>query len=206
MIENPESEVMTLEAFQHLADAYGANLERWPDAKRSAATRLLAASATARASLVEARALDRLLDTPPMITGNAADLAERIIASASGSPSGARAGSVSDRPPARVIRLPLRSSPAIRPGPSEPRLSEPSPSENGTARPASHKTNRYWPAAAALAASLALGITLGTHDLTQLPVRGIVAIASADLDSDLDHFVAGLHADGIASGTDEERQ
>ena len=201
MIENPESEVMTLEAFQHLADAYGANLERWPDAKRSAATRLLAASATARASLVEARALDRLLDTPPMITGNAADLAERIIASASGSPSGARAGSVSDRPPARVIRLPLRSSPTIRPGPSEP-----SPSENGTARPASHKTNRYWPAAAALAASLALGITLGTHDLTQLPVRGIVAIASADLDSDLDHFVAGLHADGIASGTDEERQ
>ena len=85
MIDNPRSEAMTLDTFQYLADAYGANLERWPKAMLPAATRLFASSAPARAVLAEAQALDRLLDTPPpVVTSNATDLAERIVESLRG--------------------------------------------------------------------------------------------------------------------------
>ena len=196
MIDNPRSEAMTLDTFQYLADAYGANLERWPKAMLPAATRLFASSAPARAVLAEAQALDRLLDTPPpVVTSNATDLAERIIAAATTAPT-AQAGPGNDRPSATVVRLPSRS---LRPNPL-------SPPRTGTLDLPLRKTGRFWPVAAALAASLALGITLGAHDLTHGPVRGLVAIASADADTDVDRFVAALHADGIASGTDEERQ
>lgn len=52
---------MTLDDFRNLVDAYGADPARWPGDRRTAAETLLAGSPNARATLAEARVLDRLL-------------------------------------------------------------------------------------------------------------------------------------------------
>lgn len=56
---------MSLERFEAIVAAYGARPDRWPTAERQAAEILLAGSATARALLDGAAALDGLLDTVP---------------------------------------------------------------------------------------------------------------------------------------------
>ncbi|SAL72515.1 hypothetical protein AWB68_04279 [Caballeronia choica] len=53
---------MTPERFRHLADAYGASIERWPEAERAAARALIArGDGGALAALAEAGALDVFL-------------------------------------------------------------------------------------------------------------------------------------------------
>ena len=51
---------------KRLIEAYGAEPERWPAGDRAAALALLDASAEARAMVVEARRLDRLLEAVPV--------------------------------------------------------------------------------------------------------------------------------------------
>jgi hypothetical protein len=50
--------MLTLRRFRAMAESYGADLQRWPDALRSEAQALARGSAEARAVLDEARALD----------------------------------------------------------------------------------------------------------------------------------------------------
>jgi anti-sigma factor RsiW len=57
---------MTLARFQHLLDVYGADLARWPQARRAAADRLLAADPAAAAALARARQLDALIARDPL--------------------------------------------------------------------------------------------------------------------------------------------
>lgn len=70
---------ITLERFAGIVDAYGASPERWPHDERAAAEALAAASAEARALLIEASALDRALDAAPAEAPSAA-LVERLLA------------------------------------------------------------------------------------------------------------------------------
>ncbi len=53
---------MTLDQFLKMLDLYGADLTRWPAAKRAAAADLVSRSAEARRALDEAGEFDRLLD------------------------------------------------------------------------------------------------------------------------------------------------
>lgn len=53
---------MKIEYFRQMADAYGADIARWPLAVQGEAGRLLAASSEAATIIAEAGALDRLLD------------------------------------------------------------------------------------------------------------------------------------------------
>jgi hypothetical protein len=53
---------MSLERFEALVDAYGAQSDRWPDEERSSALALLSDSAPAQQALHGATALDDLLD------------------------------------------------------------------------------------------------------------------------------------------------
>ena len=55
---------MTLVRFSELVDAYGSDVERWPEAERAGALALMTASAEAQQLLVEARCLDALLAAP----------------------------------------------------------------------------------------------------------------------------------------------
>jgi anti-sigma factor RsiW len=75
--------MMTRDRFDHLADAYGGDLQRWPDAERSEARALIEQDEAARAHLAAAGSLDLLLDAAPRPVASAA-LRERVIASAAG--------------------------------------------------------------------------------------------------------------------------
>ena len=73
---------MTRERFQALADAYGGDIARWPEAERPAAHALLAADGGwARGALAEAEGLDAVLAVarPQPVS---ADLTDRILAAA----------------------------------------------------------------------------------------------------------------------------
>jgi hypothetical protein len=52
---------LTLSRFRELAEAYGANVERWPEQERSGARALLARSEQARSVLGQEESLDALL-------------------------------------------------------------------------------------------------------------------------------------------------
>ncbi|KAA0592606.1 hypothetical protein J2848_006105 [Azospirillum lipoferum] len=56
---------MTLKEFKRYADAYGADLDRWPHSARIDALALLDDSAEARDLLVDAAVTDALLDAAP---------------------------------------------------------------------------------------------------------------------------------------------
>ncbi len=73
---------MTPERFEALADAFGGDLARWPDAERDAAAAMLAAEpAWAGATLARAGELDAVLDAFAAPRADGA-LAERIAAAA----------------------------------------------------------------------------------------------------------------------------
>jgi hypothetical protein len=56
---------MNLERFKILAEAYGGDIGRWPEAERAAAEGFATANAEAAAWLAEAGSLDDLLDMAP---------------------------------------------------------------------------------------------------------------------------------------------
>lgn len=72
---------MNSERFRILADAYGADLDRWPANEREAAVAYLDADPDAPVWLADAQSLDQLLDLAPPMAPSAA-LREQIIACA----------------------------------------------------------------------------------------------------------------------------
>ncbi len=90
-MENPDREKsasagMTVARFAALAEAYGADFDRWPDAERHPAIALAGRSAEARALLADAHETDLLLwhlDAPPEPP---AALGERIAGLRPGNP------------------------------------------------------------------------------------------------------------------------
>lgn len=74
---------MTYERFDYLADAYGGDLRRWPEAERAAGRDLLDRDPRAATRLREAEGLDALLDAAPRPAPSHA-LREQVIASAAG--------------------------------------------------------------------------------------------------------------------------
>lgn len=74
---------MTYERFETLADAYGGDLRRWPEAEREAARLLKETDPRAAALLADADGLDALLDAAPRAVASHA-LREQVLASAAG--------------------------------------------------------------------------------------------------------------------------
>jgi hypothetical protein len=72
---------MKAERLHALAEAYGADLRRWPASERAFAESLIAADPSLKSVLDQAAALDALLDASPAPTPSA-DLAARILAAA----------------------------------------------------------------------------------------------------------------------------
>ena len=69
---------MNAERFKTLAEAYGANLDRWPAGEREAAVAFMAEDADAQVWLADAEGLDSLLDQSPASAPSAV-LREEII-------------------------------------------------------------------------------------------------------------------------------
>jgi len=107
---------MTLLEFERLLDVYGSDRTRWPVDARASAGQLAGRDPAARRLLVEAEALDRVLERAPLpsLVSEAA-LAERIVAAAQRSPrmvptgdaaaTTAEASARPERPRARVVEL-----------------------------------------------------------------------------------------------------
>lgn len=155
---------LTVERFEGLLDAYGGDLARWPSQHAPAAEALLRRSAEARSRLAEAQALDRLLgETPTPDPVRLSLLADRIARSAAAE--GPRLPHLSASAPvetARVIRLPS-SRPDVR-MPAVARAS----SVRAPVTP--------WRSAAALAASLLMGVAIGLTDIAQTTTLGIASL------------------------------
>jgi hypothetical protein len=78
---------MTLPEFERLLEIYGSDRTRWPVEARASAGQLTARDPTASRLLLEAEALDRILERAPLPSlASEAALAERIVAAAQRSP------------------------------------------------------------------------------------------------------------------------
>lgn len=77
---------MTPERFEGLADAWGADLQRWPEAERAAARGLLAREPGLQAMLAHAAALDAVLDAHRIAAPGAGLVRGVLDAAAASSP------------------------------------------------------------------------------------------------------------------------
>ncbi|MGE0699146.1 MAG: hypothetical protein AB7O57_08630 [Hyphomicrobiaceae bacterium] len=184
---------LRLERFETLLDAFGSDLGRWPPDLARRARPLLDVSAEARRLLGEARALDRLLAvSPEPHPGGLSRLADRIASVAAG-------GSVpeelaSDRRPARsagrgrVIPLPVRKSVIGSHAKTDGSSLKPPP------RPLAAPAD--WRVAAALAASLLLGVGIGFTDVAPIPA-GTLASLTAPSGADAESMNVSAVLDGL---------
>jgi hypothetical protein len=84
---------MTLAEFERLLEIYGSDRTRWPLEARASAGQLTARDPAACRLLLEAEALDRILERAPLPSlASEAALAERIVAAAQRSPRMVRTG------------------------------------------------------------------------------------------------------------------
>lgn len=189
---NGHVEKLTIDRFESLLDAYGGNLARWPARHALAAQGLLQGSREARLRLAEAQSLDRVLDKASSPDPQRLRLlADRIVAEvaseasrrdARGQPMPARQGGEG----ARIIRLPL------------PKTSSRRPIDDAglAARSAPPTERRQWRAAAALAASLLIGMAIGLTDVAQTTTFGVASLTTASA-SDTDAVLSSLQIDSL---------
>lgn len=140
---------LTLTEFERLLDVFGGDRTRWPAEARSPAAQIVARDARARRLLAESEALDRALERAPLPPlSRESPLAERIVAAARRSPRivGTAEAWGAEAVPARasVGVLAARGGALLRGLPARRRIS---------------------PAAGLLAASLAIGISIGLSRL-----------------------------------------
>jgi hypothetical protein len=176
-----------LDRFRRGLETYGADLARWPEAERSAARSLMAASAEARALHQEEAALDRLLAKAPAVSASRHDRVADAIMAAIASPAPAeRATGTSGN----VIALPARPRRLGAPRSAE-RLAKPLP------------RRQIWQAAAGLAASLAIGIMIGTFDLAPSSMTSALLGSASDLE--VAQLVSAVGGDGLTPSFDEDQ-
>ncbi len=165
-----------LTAFELHLDVYGARRERWSDAARRRFDPLLVNEPRARQLLAEARALDQVLEsaTPPIDADRLDTLSARIADFAAAEAKDATATNVVDLSRARLSR------PVARPR---------------------FGSGGVWQMASALAASLIVGIYLGTAPVVMSAVETIAE--SVGIADTADTGNLALFDDG-ANGVDED--
>ena len=143
---------ITLERLAEIVGAYGASPSRWPGDERAAAEALLAASAEAHALVADAARFDALLDMAPVEAPSEA-LVARLMA-------------------ARPRAVPPVSAPAPAPAPRKTFL-------RGFVEAVWPYGSPAFPAGA-LAASIMLGVTLGSTLDISLPTTATMTAATPD--------------------------
>lgn len=152
------------EALERLLDIHGADRTRWPARERLRFAGVISEDEAAAGLVAEAQALDRLLDLAPRASAADIDaLKERIVAAALRS----------QRPQLTAV------AGGAKPAPAKAWLGQ-------LRRPSWGGTYIEWPAAAVLAASLVLGVMLGsagTFDATMQEVAQVAGFGSSTTDS-----------------------
>jgi hypothetical protein len=170
------------EALERLLDIYGADRTRWPARERLRFAGVVSEDKAAARMLAEADALDRLLEQAPRASSADVEaLKERIMAAA-----------LRARAPQLAVvaggKAASDKSPAARP------------------RFAARFSRAEWPAAAMLAASLVLGVMLGstgTLDTTMQQVAEVTGFSSASNDLSTDNSQLALGAE-VEAQPDED--
>jgi hypothetical protein len=182
-------QVMDFAQFEETIAAFGADPGRWPAGCRAAAEALLAAEPRARASLAEMQALERVLATPaPVDDGRQRALADRIVAMARSE---------------AAQRLPVRQGQEAGAGENVIRFERrPDRSSGGVGRsPVPVGRRASWQVGSLLAASLVLGLALGSVG----PLPGSVSsLIDPERDSALEQIVTAIDGDGFAATLDED--
>ncbi len=142
------------EALERLLDVHGADRTRWPARERLRFAAVISEDKAAAEMLAEARALERLLDQAPRVNDARVDaLKERIVAAA--------------------LRSQPRRFSTVDGGGSK---SEPAKAWVGQLRrPSWGRSFVELPAAAVLAASLVLGVMLGTAGTFRTTVQQVAS-------------------------------
>ena len=172
---------MTLAEFERLLEIYGSDRTRWPVEARASAGQLTARDPAACRVLLEAEALDRILERAPLPSlASEAALAERIVAAAQRSPRMVPTGEAGGTAASQAPQRPTVGASAG----SVIRLAERRRWFNGS--PAGR-------AAGLLAACLMLGIFLGASAVPQPVVPALeeftgIAIANSNTTQALDPF------------------
>jgi len=199
---NGRNQKLTVDRLETLLDAYGADLARWPEPLVPEARSLIGRSNEARRLHAEALALDRLLSkasTPEPERLEA--LAQRIVLAAEqeglGKPAETDAGRAAGGG-ARIIPIPLGSRTGEGRNAVAARVT-PMPA----ARPSKGKIfGGSWPAAAALAASLAFGFAIGLSDLAPSSTYSVASLVQP-VASDADAVFTDLQFD-VLGAVDED--
>jgi len=142
------------EALERLLDIYGADRTRWPARERLRFASVITDDEEAARMLAETQALDRLLDTAPRASDADVDaLKERIMAAA--------------------LRSAPRQFEVVGSGATTQRHAQPAARRFGFGR-------SEWPAAAVMAASLVLGVMLGSAGTFDTTMQGVAQVAGYD--------------------------
>lgn len=200
---NGRDQKLTLDRLESLLDAYGGDLSRWPEKLAPEAHALIGSSGAAQRLQAEAQALDRLLAKASAPDPERLEkLAQRIIATAEREGVARPAAHASGREEgARVIPMPL----GVRSGSGRKSL-EPQVAPAPTAsRPSRGRWfgGDSWPAAAALAASLAFGFAIGLSDIAPTATYNVASLVQPAA-SDADIVLSELQFD-TWNGFDEDQ-
>jgi len=157
-------------ALEHLLDVCGADRTRWPARERLRFASFITQDGEAQRLVAESAALDALLDRAPRASEDRERaLKERIVATA------LRTGET---------KLAIVTS---NDAPAPPRL----PIWLRAASPARMRERREWPAAAVLAASLVLGVMLGSAGTFDSTMQQVAEAAGIDSTAETSQLALG---------------
>ena len=167
---NKDTQARDREALARLLEIHGADRTRWPARERLRFAGVVSEDKAAAKLLAEAAALDRLLDQAPRASEAGIEaLKERIMAAALRSREPQLVVVAGGKPAAKVLEPQGRSAFAAR-------FAE-------------------WPAAAVLAASLVLGVMLGTTHTFETTMQEVAQVAGFGSTSDSSQLA--LSDDGL---------
>lgn len=200
-----EKRLAELTAFENVLDTFGGDPARWPAENRERLMSLADADAEAGRLLSEARALDGVLAYaagPPV--GSTAALADRIAAAvantAPGQPAHPERQRDDDAPAATNTSGVVIAWP--RTGGERSRVAAQVAALTGSG-PQRERVTSGWRTAALLAASLVIGVFVGTTDLVPTDIAQIVASATTGTDS-TSQALAFLNGEGLLEILEEE--
>lgn len=178
MTHQDDTHRATIEGLQRLLDTFGADRSRWPARERLRYSGLVAENDAARRLLAEAEALDRVLDlAPEPDVGSLDALSARIMESA-----GAAGRQATSRDKATMPTVvPLRP-------------------HGGSSGRGAQADRLGWQAAALLAASVMIGVFVGTSGIGIGPAEAPSTVAEDDRSGDVE---GDWDASQLALGNDE---
>ena len=204
MMMKSEKRLAELTALENILDTFGGDTARWPAEKRAELESLADTDDDGARLLREARALDAVLMRaagPPV--GNTSVLADRIFAAVANTAPGQLAARIERVQEASVQTSDVPGVVIAWPRGGETSRAAAAATASAAPMPYRERVTSGWRTAALLAASLVLGVFVGTTDLLPGDVAQFVASATTGTDNST-QALAFLNGEGLLELIDEE--